>query len=79
MTPVKALKNLSQNPTREPLFPITNPNTLNQQTPTRPVVVQPTNPPSTARPLWQRTPQSTPPNTRRKNYIPADERKQSKP
>ncbi|KAL8982567.1 MAG: hypothetical protein Q9205_002958 [Flavoplaca limonia] len=79
MTPVKALKNLSQNSTREPLFPITNPNTLNQQTPTRPVVVQPTNPPSTARPLWQRTPQSTPPNTRRKNYIPADERKQSKP
>ncbi|KAL8881715.1 MAG: hypothetical protein Q9198_001140 [Flavoplaca austrocitrina] len=75
MTPVKALKYLSQNATREPLFLITNPNTLNRQTPTSPVVGQPYNP----RPLWQRTPPPTPPNTRRKNYIPADERKQSKP
>ncbi|KAI4268695.1 MAG: hypothetical protein LQ337_007699 [Flavoplaca oasis] len=79
MTPVKALKNLSQNPPREPLFPVTNPSSLNQQTRTPPVVGQPTNPPSTARPLWQRTPPPTPPNVRRKSYIPADERKQSKP
>ena len=79
MTPVKALKDLSQNPTREPLFPIPNPNTLNQQIPTPPVVGPPNNPPSTARPLWQRTPPPTPPNTRRKTYVPADERKQSKP
>ncbi|KAL8883126.1 MAG: hypothetical protein Q9192_007433, partial [Flavoplaca navasiana] len=75
MTPVKALKNLSQNPTRKPLFPITNLNTLNQQKSTPPVVGQPTNP----RPLWQRTPPPTPPNARRKSYIPADKRKQSKP
>ena len=79
MTPVKALRNLPQNPTREPLFPIPNLNTLNHQTPTSPVVGPPNNPPSTARPLWQRTPPPTPPNTRRKNYVPADERKQSKP
>ncbi|KAL9041458.1 MAG: hypothetical protein Q9180_001263 [Flavoplaca navasiana] len=79
MTPVKALKSLSQNPTRQPLFPIINPNTLNQQSPTPSVVREPINPPSTTRPLWQRTPPPTPPNARRKSYIPADERKQSKP
>lgn len=74
MSPVKALKKASQHPTRKPLFPSSD-STLNQQQ-TPPAVR--TNP-KPARPLWEQTPPPTPPNTRKKRYVPADERKQRNP
>ncbi|KAI4237158.1 MAG: hypothetical protein LQ349_002051 [Xanthoria aureola] len=89
MSPVKALKQASQHPPSEPLFPVRDSALNRPQTPPATVALRSTttatttnnnnNKPAVVRPLWTQTPPPTPRHTRKKTYIPVAELKARKP
>lgn len=85
MSPVKALKQASHHPPRRPLFPFRESALNRHQTPPPATVVRRpnnnnnNNKPAAVRPLWAQTPPPTPRHTRKKTYVPVEERKARKP